>query len=142
MSDSPIIDIHTERRYSLAKLGGPNRTTIVQLEHSDNLEDFLPIINAGEGAFSLIDHDPYCRVADPDRQFVSFLSGFEIARFTYTPISLVSGVSRGNGRSYTGRFTPNYRYAQVNRMTLEDLHAGIESYYRSGFPVEATAEAV
>jgi hypothetical protein len=141
MPDSPIV-INTECRYSLAKLGGPNGTTIVQLEHSDDLEGFLPKINAGGGTFSLIDHSIDAVLADRDRQYVTFLAGFEIARFTYTPISLVTGVDRGNGRSYTGRFTPNYRFSQVNRMTLEDLQAGIESYYRSGLADEPAAQAV
>lgn len=122
-------DVLTDRRYSLCTMNENGGHKVIAIEHSDDLAAFVPTINAG-GTFMVVRRGSEERIADPLAQWVPVLEAYEIANITYVRMEILNGIGRGNGRSFTGRFTPNYRFTHANPFTVEDLNAAIEAHYQ------------
>jgi hypothetical protein len=92
--------IETACRFTLCTL---NHNQIIRIEHADDLDAFLPAINAG-GAFALVDRDPAATGEE-----LPVLSGRIIARFSQAaPVRVTTGRAPGVGRGGNGQFRTNY----------------------------------
>jgi hypothetical protein len=112
-------------------MGALEKHKVVAIEHADDLTSFLKTVNTGPGAsYMLVDRAQNARIADELAQYVPVLGAFVIAEFSYSRIEFLSGFGRGNGRSASGKFTPNVRFSHVNPFTVESLEDAIEAYYQ------------
>ncbi len=95
-----MASIETDRRFTLCTIV---RNQIVQIEHADDVTEFLPRINAG-GSFQIIDRDPEA-VGAENRA----LNGRVIAWFRQAnPVYATVGRAAGTARSGNGQFRTNY----------------------------------
>lgn len=118
----------TKLRYSLCRMNGDE---IERIDHADDLGAIAQLINAGprEAWYMVAERGAQVRIADAEAQWAPSLNGYMVALFWWRRFEVAKGIARGNGRSLTGRYTPNVVMGHVNAVDAAQLQQRIDLFF-------------
>lgn len=134
-------DTLIDHRYILCRMNGEE---IERLVRSNDLAELATEINYGpsDAWYLVADRSDDARIADKDAQWSPTLEAHMVAFFAYRKFEVAKSLGRGNGRSLSGRFTPNVRFGHMNPMTAEKIEQHIDHFYDRLSAVAEPAAAV